>query len=280
MESGTNTLTDKITVVIAGAGAVATHLAKALASTERYRVIAVASRTKTSAMALAANIPGATACDYDEITAHKPSLVIVSVPDHAVGEVATWIGRLPDTTIAVHTSGTLPVDALHDISHHCGILYPFQTFTRGFDVDMSRVPFFIEASDCDTYASIDMMAHNLSDYVFPCDDVRRGHLHVAGVFASNFINVLLEVVYRQLDIAGYPHEVSSPLIAATIEKAESIGTMAAQTGPAKRGDVDVMIAQIDRLDDRHKPIYSLLSNIIFENHHSVNEQDKLRFNSH
>lgn len=274
MESESERLNDRLCVVIAGAGNVASHIAEALAASPVCNLAAIASRDPAHAEALATST-GAKACRYCELAAYRPDVIIMSVADRAAADVVSAIGRIGDSVLALHTSGTLDKSVMASVSSRTGIFYPFQTFTKGFDVNMAEVPFFVETARESDVPVARRLAEAISDKVYDSDEEKRRHLHVAGVFTSNFVNVLLGVVDEELQRAGYPPEVAEPLLRQTIEKAGAIGSYAAQTGPAVRGDMAVMRSQMLTLDPVYREAYKVLSELIMQQHNSANEQDKL-----
>jgi len=274
MESGSDRLKPTTKVAIAGSGNVASHIAEALRASSACRLVAIASRRAEHAAALAAEV-GSEPCFYSGIASFKPDIVIVSVADRAAAEVISQIGNLGESVLALHTSGTLDKSCLRPISERTGIFYPFQTFTKGFEVNMAEVPFFIETTYDEDFAEAEALARSISSHVYSSDVERRRHLHIAGVFTSNFVNVLLGVVEEELKKADYPADVAVPLLKQTINKAAAIGSYAAQTGPAVRGDVAVMKSQLATLDSQYREVYKVLSELIMQKHNSADEQNKL-----
>lgn len=249
-------------IVLVGAGNVATHLAEALAP----RISAVFSRSQERAGALGRRIGVPGCSDFSRVSEFCPGTVIVSVADKAVAPVAAAIGAVPSRPLTVHTSGTVGMEYLSPVSDRVGVLYPLQTFSADVPVDLSRVPFFTEAAQEDDLARVDALARLMSEHVHHADAAHRRVLHIAGVFSSNFPNVLLECVERILSPAGYPLDVVRPLIEATVAKAFEAGPHKAQTGPARRGDYDVIRRQLVALPDELRPVYLVLSDLILESH--------------
>ncbi|MDE6134092.1 MAG: DUF2520 domain-containing protein, partial [Muribaculaceae bacterium] len=173
----------------------------------------------------------------------------------------------------LHTSGTIPKEVLAPMSARKGIIYPLQTFSRDACVDISSVPFFNEADSDADLSLADSIASAISRSVHHADESHRRILHIAGVFSCNFPNVLLECTQRILAEAGYGLEVVEPLVRATVDKAFSIGPHAAQTGPARRGDTQVIERQQAALPPDLAGIYKILTQTILKSHH--NEQNQL-----
>lgn len=247
-------------IVLVGTGNVASHLAEALGE----RISAVISRDAKRAAELArkCNIKGSG--DYTALRDFEPELIIISVADHALPAVAEAIGHISSEPLVLHTSGTVPKEVLGTISHRTGVLYPLQTFSRDVYVDMHTVPFFTEASVAADLAVVDSVANAISDTVHHADASQRQVLHIAGVFSSNFVNIILEMVHDILGEADYPLATVRPLVEATVAKAFIAGPHAAQTGPARRGDKAVMAKHARALPDDKRRVYELLSEYIIK----------------
>jgi predicted short-subunit dehydrogenase-like oxidoreductase (DUF2520 family) len=89
----------------------------------------------------------------------------------------------------------------------------------------------------------------------------RKALHIAAVFASNFTNHLLTLSKEILEANQLNFEMVKPLIVETINKSLSIGPDNAQTGPAKRGDMEILDRHMEFLqhDETLAEIYRLIS---------------------
>ncbi len=250
-----------------GSGNVATHLARGFLAAG-LSVCQVISRDICHARALAATLPGCAAAD--DVLSLDLSLdyVIISTSDTSVSDVAQKIHDYRG--VLMHTSGSIPMTVLSSSASSYGVLYPLQTFSRDADVDLTQVPFFTEASDESSLAKIDSLAALLSKSVHHADSAQRGTLHIAGVLSCNFVTYLWQCATEQLQKDGYNFDVLAPLIRATLDKTLAVGAHQAQTGPARRGDVDVMRAHIERLPEKIRPIYREISQAIMDSH-SVNK---------
>ena len=128
------------------------------------------------------------------------------------------------------------------------------------------VPFFTEADSAEDLATIDRIASAISDSVRHADAAQRQILHIAGVYSSNFVNILLEMVQDILKEADYPLSTVKPLVEATVAKAFSSDPHTAQTGPARRGDKAVMKKHAEALPPDKSMIYQILSEYIMKSH--------------
>lgn len=249
-------------IALIGTGNVATHLAKAFAKNIKW----VVSRNPDHALSLASAIGATPLTDFSELSQLRPDIVLVSVADQAIEQVVGSVGHLAYGPLVIHTSGTVPKEVLGHISARTGIIYPLQTFSKDVPVDMAKVPFFNEACTESDLELIDALASETSEHIYHADAAHRRALHVAGVFTSNFTNVLLECVEQILSEADYTLDVVRPLLEATVSKAFEVGPHAAQTGPARRGDRAVMQKHIEMLDGDRREAYRVLSQMIMKNH--------------
>lgn len=241
-------------VVILGAGNVATHLALALASD--CCVEQVWSRTEDNARALAAKLPGCSVIASPAEAVRDADVYLISVADDAVATVAQQLG--PVSGVVAHTSGSIPVQVLSDAGHaQTGVFYPLQTFTRDVPLNMAQVPFFIEGPD-----ELWDMAQLIGDRVYRADSARRAALHLAAVFACNFANLQWTVASQLLANDGLDFDVLAPLLTETLRKAIHNGPERSQTGPARRGDENVMAAHQAKLQGDELELYRLCSKMI------------------
>lgn len=250
-----------------GAGNVAGHLAAAL-SAAGARIEQVCSRTEDHACRLAAEVGAQAICSPADIDA-TVDFCIICATDSAIADIAR---QLPGMSgIVVHTSGTVPMDVLLAASPRVGVLYPLQTFSQGRPLNVREIPFFTEGSDASVLAAIDALAAMISGSVHHADSRTRPFLHVAGVLACNFPNYLIGCAAEVLARGGYSLDVVRPLVMETIAKAFEMGPDAAQTGPARRGNVDTIARHAAMLPEPQAGIYALLSEAILKKYH--NEQD-------
>ncbi len=165
-----------------------------------------------------------------------------------------------------HTAGSVPLEALPAKFARRAVFYPLQTFTRGRRVDWAEIPLFIEASTPELQAGLEAFARRLSCRVFQADSARRARLHLAAVFASNFVNHMYALGERLLGDAELDFEVLKPLIAETAAKAlDAPSPAAVQTGPAVRGDRSTQQRHLEMLgDELLRTLYTTISQSIWE----------------
>lgn len=202
--------------------------------------------------------------DYD--------VYIYAVRDEALREVIAAV-HAPARAVHVHTSGTVPISVFGEDKPHCGILYPFQTFSKAQPIDdFSEIPLFIEAKNIDDVAAVYTLALTLSPRVIETSQADRERLHVAGVFANNFSNCMYRIAADVLRGTSIPFSVLLPLIDQTAAKVHALAPKDAQTGPAVRKDEQVIRHHLELLqslatlsDNKPAEIYRLLTEYISAN---------------
>ena len=251
-------------IALIGAGNVATHLGKAFARSG-VSVRYVAARTIENAQNLANKLGAKAYINISDIPTDV-DFVIISTSDTSVGDVAKMLK--PSEAVVVHTSGSVEMSVLGKYHKRCGVLYPLQTFSKDVEVDIAKVPFFIEGD-----TEIGKLAHKISNNIYHADSQKRKALHVAGVLTSNFPIYLLQIAERALSAEGFPLEVVRPLIEVSIEKAFNVKPENALTGPARRGDLQTIRKHINSLSETDAEIYRIISNAILKQYH--NEQHSI-----
>lgn len=257
-------------ISLIGAGRVATHLAKALHA--QHHIVNIYSRRLTQAETLAKQV-GAKACNRIEEMLDT-ELVIVAVSDQSIVSVVTELSQYLTDTLIVHTSGSTHIDVISTLHSRVGVLYPLQTFSLEREVDWQQTPIFVEAKIEDDLVRLKTLAENLSQRVYQYDSNQRLSLHLAAVFACNFANYCYDVSKQIVDDQKVDFSLLYPLMLETASKATKHAPKDVQTGPAVRGDLNIldmhqhMLTQSGRED--LKEIYSLMSQGIFNRRESKN----------
>jgi predicted short-subunit dehydrogenase-like oxidoreductase (DUF2520 family) len=248
-----------------GSGNLAWHLAPALDNTD-YSVKEIYSPNVKHAQALAERLYHAEVKDSLDFSSSASTVFILAVSDDVIPEVAREI-VLPEDALLAHTSGSQPLNALEfAATSRIGVFYPLQTFTKSKRTDFGEVPFFIESEDAETEAVLMKMGKALSRKVLKISSGQRAALHVAAVFASNFTNHMLSISRDIVMDNKLDFEWLKPLIAETIHKALTLGPENTQTGPARRGDLEILDRHVEYLqyDETLAEIYKLVSQHILD----------------
>ena len=188
-----------------------------------------------------------TAKSHELIAAGKEPIVelpqadcyIYTVADHVLREIVSLVNA--PKALHLHTSGSMPIDVFGADKPHAGVMYFFQSFSREKLIDdWSNIPCFIEGRDIDDIAAIYSLAQCLTSRIYEANQHDRERLHIAGIFANNYTNLMYRIAAEILKDTQIPFEALLPLIDQTAAKMHAMRPADAQTGPAKRGDKEVM----------------------------------------
>jgi predicted short-subunit dehydrogenase-like oxidoreductase (DUF2520 family) len=254
-----------VSVSFVGSGNVAWHLAPALDNTD-FAVKEVFSAHRKNAAALAERLYQAEVKSSLDFSLSPSRIFFICVNDDAIQEIAQDI-VVPPNSIVLHTSGSQPMGVLgYTGTENIGVFYPLQTFTKAQKVDFKEIPILIETENADTERILMTMGKAISKKVYKVSSQNRKALHVAAVFASNFTNHMIGIAQEVLEDKGLDLELLKPLIVETINKSLAIGPEKAQTGPAKRGDLEILDKHIEFLqhDEKLAEIYRVISQHILD----------------
>lgn len=254
-----------IKVTVIGAGNVAYHISKTLNDADGVILNQIYSRNLLS-------------YHFDDITSEKiqsledfkeSDVYIISVSDNAVAEISS---RLPlQNKLVVHTAGSVPLDAT-DAKNRRGVFYPLQTFSKDKLVDFSAIPICLEAEFQEDLEILLHLASILTKSVNIINSEQRKAIHLAACFANNFTNHLFYIAQAIAEEKNVPFELLQPLIRETVDKLNFLTPFEAQTGPAKRNDMNTLNNHMALLQkDVYKNLYKWLSQSIIETY----EREKL-----
>lgn len=197
----------------------------------------------------------------------QANVYIYAVRDEALaGVVAQVVGR--EKSLHLHTSGSMAMSVFGADKPHAGIFYPFQTFSKARLIeDFSTVPVFFEARGIDDISAVYSLALTITSHVYETSQHDRERLHVAGVYACNFTNLMYTMAAELLRNTHIPFSALLPLIDETAAKIHSLAPQDAQTGPARRNDENVMNHHISLLNEEQRTVYKLLSEEIRKRNH-------------
>lgn len=239
-------------IVFLGSGNVATHLSQALNNSVSNEVVQVYSPTAENAKSLAEILSCGYCTGINEVDVNA-DIYVCSVKDSVQQNVwralkGHFVGSGINVAdkIVVHTAGALAMDGENGLSEffpNCGVVYPVQSFSKQRAVDLSHTPFLIEAIIPSTLERLRNLVATVSDRCYDATTKQRNALHPAAVFASNFANHMYAIANRLMEKNGLPFEILIPLIQETAQKVTEVHPVAAQTGPAVRGDEVVMSKQ-------------------------------------
>ena len=249
-----------ISVVLLGAGNVATHLYKAFAHAENVSVIQWYNRTKT---AISSYVNEVDLTDsLHELK--KADLYILAVSDDYVAQLSQ---DLPfENRLIAHTSGSV---AMHDLDkkNEISVFYPLQTFSKDSDIDFTEVPICIEVYQKHNRQLLKDLAKAIGCKSHKISTEQRQSIHLAAVFLNNFTNQLYRIGHEICESNNIEFDIMKPLILETAKKIQNMSPYKAQTGPAKRNDKKTIKRHLKQIEsEEHKAIYELLTASIKKTH--------------
>lgn len=249
-----------ISVVIIGAGNLATHIFKAFNKANNVSVVQWFNRDLKRIEPYKNSI--SITNDFSKLV--DADLYILAISDDAISEFSE---QLPfHDKLVVHTSGTVGIHDL-DKKHRRGVFYPLQTFSKEHDIDFKDVPICIEAIEKSDLQILKELAQTIESPYYKINTEQRQILHLSAVYVNNFTNHLYRIAHEISDAKGINFDILKPLILETAKKVQTLSPYLAQTGPAKRNDKKTIKKHLKLIENKdHKAIYELLTNSIIKTH--------------
>ncbi len=236
-----------------GAGTVGTALSIGL-SEKGYKVVAVSSRSQTSAEKLAQAINGCHAFDNNQAVADAAELVFITTPDGAIATVASEIRWHPGQSV-VHCSGADSTDILEPARKsgaQVGAFHPLQTFANVKQA-IDNIPgstFAIEAQE-PLLTTLKDMATALDGHWIELKASDKVLYHAAAVIASNYMVTLVKLATDLWQTFNIPTQQATkalmPLLRGTLNNIDNVGIPQCLTGPIARGDPGTIKKHLDAL---------------------------------
>ena len=236
-----------------GAGTVGTALSVRLSS-KGYPIVAVSSRSQTSAENLAKAVGGCPIFHSSQSVADAAEFVFITTPDDAIASVASQIQWHKGQSV-VHCSGAASTDILEPakkLGAQVGSFHPLQTFAsvkQAID-NISGSTFALEAEE-PLLSTLKDMATALDGRWIELKASDKVVYHASAVIACNYLVTLVKLatdLWQAFDIP--PHQATQallPLLRGTIHNIDTIGIPQCLTGPIARGDIGTISKHIDAL---------------------------------
>ena len=251
-------------IVIIGSGNLAEALARAV-SKSGLEMVQLFARNPERGPVVARLAGCGWASDPEQLD-RTADLYVIAVSDRAVAEVASTL-PIPATAAVAHTAGSVPLEAIPERFTRRAVFYPMQTFTKGREVDFTRIPIFLETADPGMRPELEAAARQLSRQVIWADSAQRAKVHLAAVFACNFANHMYAIGEEVVRSAGLDFGVLKALVAETAAKAcDARSPRDVQTGPAVRNDTPTQERHLALLegDPNLQEIYTQISKSIWQ----------------
>jgi predicted short-subunit dehydrogenase-like oxidoreductase (DUF2520 family) len=173
----------------------------------------------------------------------EPELILLSIPDRAIAEVAADIA--PGPWVA-HVSGATPLSALnpHELRFS---MHPLQTFTKARGPEQLDGAWAAVTAETDEARGVGFwLADTLGLRPFELDDAGRAAYHAGAAVASNYLVTLRAAAGSLLEAADAPPDALDPLMRRVIENGFEL------TGPIARGDWETVERHLSSIRE-HRP---------------------------
>jgi predicted short-subunit dehydrogenase-like oxidoreductase (DUF2520 family) len=239
-----------------GAGTTGTALAVKLCQ-NGWPVVAISSRTLSSAQRLARRVPNCQVCHTAQELADVTEMVFVTTPDDVIAEVCSEV-RWHKGQNVVHCSGAHSVDILEsakNLGAAVGSFHPLQTFA---DVDqaIANLPgstFALEAEG-PLLSALKELTHLLNGNWVELKPGDKVLYHAAAVFACNYLVTLVKLALDLWQGFGVSSQEATkgllPLLSGTLNNIDKIGLPDCLTGPVARGDLGTIERHLSALEAR------------------------------
>lgn len=188
--------------------------------------------------------------------------VLLCVRDQQIAPLAREIQHTTKTHIPIaHTAGSVDIEALSGFARR-GVVYPLQTFSPGVAINWGEFPVFWEGDEL--FFDLAVALTGTAERVHYADSLERLRLHIGAVFVANFTNAMADIAQKVVS-PRWDFRVYLPLLEAVVGKLHVLSPGEAQTGPARRGDVETLQKHLSYLEAHWPalaPLYEMLSRYI------------------
>ena len=249
-----------ISVIILGAGNVATHLYRAFKTSESITVTQWYNRSYSSISSYANEVE-----TTDQLSdLNEADIYIMAVSDDSISQLSK---DLPfENRLIAHTSGSVSIHDM-DKKNQRAVFYPLQTFSKEAELNFSEIPICIEVTEKPNLQFMKDLAAAVDCKPYKINTEQRQTLHLSAVFVNNFTNQLYRIAHEISDAKSINFDILKPLILETAKKVQDMSPYMAQTGPAKRNDKKTIKRHLKQIEsEEHKAIYELLTTSIKKTH--------------
>ena len=245
-----------ISVVIIGSGNVAKHLIHAFSKIDNINLKQVYARKLGDESLMKSNIP----ITNDLSLLVDADITIIAVSDDAIADISCDIKN----SLVVHTSGSVEMNALKNPKNK-GVFYLLQSFSKEKKVNFSNIPICLEAENESDLNKLEKLASLLQGNIYHLTSQQRKKIHVAAVFVNNFTNHMYTIAHNICEEHNVPFNILQPLIEETSQKIKNLTPKEAQTGPAKRNDMETIKNHLNLLSKSQQELYLKITQSI-QNH--------------
>lgn len=185
-------------------------------------------------------------------------LVLICVNDASLMDV---VNQIPEGQLTAYTSGAIGLNHFSK-RENLAVFYPLQSFAHLNSEAVAKIPILIESENPTTRARLQEFALRYFETCREINSEKRAQLHLAAVFANNFTNHLIHLAQKLCDENNLSFDLLKPLIAESAQKWMHISAEKLQTGPAVRGDWNVIAQHQSLLSEDLRTMYDLMTKSI------------------
>lgn len=230
---------------VIGSGNLASHLVKAMTEAG-YPPAFILSRNNITGGRLSRK-SGAPFVDTLPAAGRSTPLLLICTKDDSIPTLFKHYER--SGYILVHFSGGLPLIKTGKACMGSGVMWPVQTLSKASRLNWKKIPLCLESSNKLTLRRLRALARILGGPVNELNSNQRAKVHLAAVFANNFTNAQFTMAKELLEKQGIEFDLLKPLITQTANAVLRSSPERLQTGPAQRGDMDVIRKHLSMLED-------------------------------
>jgi len=208
--------------------------------------------TADAVRAMGAGVPGGSLADAD--------VVVFATPDGVLATVAAEHSLRADQ-VALHLSGALPSTVLAPTGARTAGLHPLRAFAD-LETSVAALPgtwCFVEGAAVEV---AEQLARDFGGRAARIDTAGKAKYHAAAAIASNFTVTLLTWARDLFVEAGVVEADALAALSALATGAAAnvarVGLPDALTGPAARGDVEIVRDHLEALDGERRELYRRL----------------------
>jgi predicted short-subunit dehydrogenase-like oxidoreductase (DUF2520 family) len=250
-----------------GAGTTGTALAVRL-SEKGYSVMAVCSRSLSSAQKLARLINDCQVYRTAQEVADIADIIFITTPDDSICEVCSKMYWREGQSV-VHCSGAHSIDILEHaerLGASVGSFHPLQTFASAEQAMSNLIgsTFGIEAKE-PLLSLLKEMSSSLEGEWIELKPEDKVLYHIAATFTSNYLVTLIKIALDLWGVFGISQGRASralfPLLNGTVNNIASVGLPDCLTGSISRGDIGTVREHIEALKTKCPEMLAVYSEL-------------------
>lgn len=184
-------------------------------------------------------------------------IVLLTVPDDEIEAVSQQLANsglsLKGKRI-VHMSGSKNDSALRAVKKKGALtasLHPLQSFTKGDRAERFNGIWFTLQGDESLHKILEQLTGLYSAGIVRMTAEQKSAMHLAAVFASNYLVSLMDIVETAASRKGIRNslELLKPIIEQTLDKTFEKGAAESLSGPVVRGDMSTLRSHLQQIED-------------------------------